>query len=86
MDCARETSYGFNTNMYQMLLWLPALIALSLSVEFLLGPLFYKIYQKNVTLEEGAAGTEAGAEVSLAQSSTSIIQKNTRFYNKILLV
>lgn len=65
---SNKNIYGFNTNMYQMLLWLPALIALSLSVEFLLGPLFYKIYQKNVTLEEGAAGTEAGAEVSLAQS------------------
>lgn len=65
---SNKNIYGFNTNMYQMLLWLPVLIALSLFVEFILGPLFYKIYQKDVTLEEGAAGTEAGADIPLAES------------------
>lgn len=74
---SNKNIYGFNTNMYQMLLWLPALIALTLFVEFVLGPLFYKIYQKDVTLEEGAAGAEAGAEVSIAESIADMEKLDT---------
>lgn len=35
---------------------------------FLLGPLFYRFYQKNATLEAGAPGTAAGEEVPVAES------------------
>ena len=48
--------YGFRTNMYQMMfLLIPLLIALSLLAEFVLGPVLYGFYQKDATLEEGAA-------------------------------
>lgn len=65
---SNKNIYGFNTNMYQMFLLIPILIALSLLAEFILGPILYGFYQKNTTLEKGAAGSEAGAEVQVAES------------------
>ena len=55
--------------MYQMMLLLiPLLIVLALLAEFVLGPVLYGFYQKDVTVEKGAAGSEAGAEVQVAES------------------
>ena len=46
--------------MYQMMLLLiPLLIVLALLAEFVLGPVLYGFYQKDVTVEKGAAGSEA---------------------------
>lgn len=65
---SNKNIYGFHTNMYQMLLLIPILIVLTLLAEFVLGPVLYRFYQKDATLEEGAAGSEAGAEVQVAES------------------
>lgn len=65
---SNKNIYGFRTNLYQMFLLIPAIMVLALLVEFGLGPLIYKVYQKNATLEEGEAGTEAGQEIPVAQS------------------
>lgn len=66
---SNKNIYGFRTNMYQMMLLLiPLLIVLALLAEFVLGPVLYGFYQKDTTLEEGAAGSEAGAEVQAAES------------------
>ena len=66
---SNKNIYGFRTNMYQMMLLLiPLLIVLALLAEFVLGPVLYGFYQKDVTVEKGAAGSEAGAEVQVAES------------------
>ena len=65
--------YGFRTNMYQMMfLLIPLLIALSLLAEFVLGPVLYGFYQKDATLEEGAAGTQAGADVQVHEMAGAL--------------
>ena len=70
--------YGFRTNMYQMMfLLIPLLIALSLLAEFVLGPVLYGFYQKDATLEEGAAGTQAGADVQVAESIADMERLDT---------
>ena len=57
---SNKNIYGFKDNVYQMFLLIPVIIVLALVVEFVGGPLFYKIYRKDVVLEENAAGSEAG--------------------------
>ncbi|MCI9336804.1 MAG: DUF1266 domain-containing protein [Lachnospiraceae bacterium] len=65
---SNKNIYGFKTNMFQMFLVIPVLIALALLAEFVLGPVLYRFYQQDVTVEKGAAGSEAGAEVQVAES------------------
>lgn len=65
---SNKNIYGFRTNFYQMFLLIPVMMVLVLLIEFGLGPLFYKIYQKRATLEEGEAGAEAGQEIPVAES------------------
>lgn len=65
---SNKNIYGFKDNLYQMFLLIPVIIILTLAVAFGLGPLLYKVYQKDVTLHEGAAGTEAGGEIPVAES------------------
>ncbi len=66
---SNKNIYGFRTGMYQMmLLMIPLLIVLSLLAEFVLGPVLYGFYQKDAALEEGAAGSQAGADVQVAES------------------
>lgn len=74
---SNKNIYGFHTNMYQMFLLIPVLIALALLAEFVLGPLLYGFYQKNATLEEGVAGSEAGDEVQIAESITDMERLGT---------
>ena len=64
--------------MYQMMLLLiPLLIVLALLAEFVLGPVLYGFYQKDVTVEKGAAGSEAGAEVQVAESMADMERLET---------
>ncbi len=65
---SNKNIYGFKDNVYQMFLLIPVIIVLALVVEFVGGPLFYKIYRKDVVLEENAAGSEAGGEIPVAES------------------
>ncbi len=65
---SNKNIYGFKTNVYQMFLLIPVIMLLALCVEFVLGPVLYRFYVKNTTLEEGAAGHEAGADVPVAES------------------
>lgn len=74
---SNKNIYGFNTNMYQMFLLIPILIALSLLAEFVLGPVLYGFYQKGAALEEGAAGSEAGTEVQVAESVADMERLDT---------
>lgn len=60
--------YGFKTKIYHIFLLIPIIWALTFLVEFGLGPILYKVYQKDATLEEGEAGTEAGREIPIAES------------------
>ena len=65
---SNKNIYGFKDNMYQTFLLIPLIMALTFLVEFCLGPLIYKAYQKDVTLEENAVGNEAGADIPVAAS------------------
>ena len=65
---SNKNIYGFKDNIYQMFLLVPVVIVLTLLAEFCLGPLLYKVYQKDVTLEEGQSGSEAGEEIPVAES------------------
>ena len=65
---SNKNIYGFKDNMYQAFLLIPLMMALTFFVEFCLGPLIYKAYQKDVTLEENAVGNEAGADIPVAAS------------------
>lgn len=65
---SNKNIYGFKDNIYQMFLLVPVIIALALLAEFCLGPLLYKGYQKDATLEKDAAGSEAGANIPVAES------------------
>lgn len=65
---SNKNIYGFQDNMYQTLLLAPLIIVLSLLAEFVISPLFYRVYQKNVTLKAGALGSPAGEEIPLADS------------------
>lgn len=60
--------YGFRTNIYHLFLLIPVIMVVALLLEFGLGPLFYKIYQKSAALEEGEVGNEAGKEIPVAES------------------
>ncbi len=74
---SNKNIYGFKDNMYQMFLLIPVVWILTLLVEFGLGPILYIGYQKNVTLEEGEAGTEAGPDVPVAKSVADMEQMET---------
>ena len=63
--------------MYQTFLLIPFMIMLTLLLEFGLGPFLYTFYQKDVTLEEGAPGTEAGPEIPVAQSISDMEDMET---------
>lgn len=65
---SNKNIYGFKTNMYQMFLLIPAMMVVVLVVEFALGPVLHKHYQKNATLKEGKPGNVAGEEVRVAGS------------------
>lgn len=65
---SNKNIYGFKDNIYQMFLLVPVIIALALLAEFCLGPLLYKGYQKDATLEKDAAGSEAGENIPVAES------------------
>ena len=65
---SNKNIYGFKDNMYQTFLLIPLMMALTFLVEFCLGPLIYKAYQKDATLEENAVGNEAGADIPEAAS------------------
>lgn len=65
---SNKNIYGFKDNMYQTFLLIPLIMALTFLVEFCLGPLIYKVYQKDVNLEENAVGNEAGADIPVAAS------------------
>lgn len=65
---SNKNIYGFKDNMYQTFLLIPLMMALTFFVEFCLGPFIYKVYQKDVTLEENAVGNEAGADIPVAAS------------------
>lgn len=60
--------YGFKTNIYRTFLLIPLMMILTLIVEFVLGPMIYKVYQKNVSLEEGEVGNKAGPDIPIAES------------------
>ena len=60
--------YGFRTGMYRMFLLLPVYLALVLGIEFGLGSLLYRGYEKTAVLEEGETGNVAGEEIPVAQS------------------
>lgn len=74
---SNKNIYGFQTNMYQTFLLIPFMIMLTLLLEFGLGPFLYTFYQKDVTLEEGAPGTEAGPEIPVAQSISDMEDMET---------
>lgn len=69
--------YGFKTNIYHTFLLIPMIWGLVLLIEFGLGPILYKVYQKNATLEEGEAGSQAGAEIPVAKSIGDMEQMGT---------
>lgn len=74
---SNKNIYGFKTNMYQMFLLIPVIWVLTLLVEFGLGPVLYRVYQKDVTLETGAAGSEAGNDISVAESIADMEKYDT---------
>ena len=49
-----------------MFLLIPIIWILALLVEFVLGPVLYGVYEKDATLQEGMAGSEAGGELVAA--------------------
>ena len=69
--------YGFKTNMYQTFLWIPVMMILALIVEFVLGPVMYKVYQKNAALDEGEVGNKAVADMPIAESIADMEQMGT---------
>lgn len=71
---SNKNIYGFKTNMYQMFLLLPVMMGLAFLVEFGLGPLLYRSYQKDATLAEGEAGNVADEELPVAQSIADMEQ------------
>ncbi len=74
---SNKNIYGFKTNIYQMFLLIPVIWILTFLIEFGLGPILYKGYQKDVTPEEGAAGTEAGSDIPVAGSIADMEQMGT---------
>ena len=74
---SNKNIYGFKTNIYQMFLLIPVIWILTFQIEFGLGPILYKGYQKDVTPEEGAAGTEAGSDIPVAGSIADMEQMGT---------
>ncbi len=74
---SNKNIYGFKTNMYQMFLWIPVMIAFVLALEFAVGPLLYKIYQRNVALGECEAGNKAGADIFVAESIADMERMGT---------
>ena len=65
---SNKNIYGFKTNLYQMFLLIPVIWILTLLIEFGIGPVLYKFYQRDAALEEEAAGSEAGSGVPTAKS------------------
>lgn len=65
---SNKNIYGFKINLLQTCLLLPVMMALTLLVEFGLGPILYKFYQKDATLEENAIGNETGQDIPIASS------------------
>lgn len=65
---SNKNIYGFKTNIYQMFLLIPVIWILTLLIEFGIGPILYKFYQRDATLEAGVAGSEAGAGIPTAES------------------
>lgn len=65
---SNKNIYGFKINLLQTCLLLPVMMALTLLVEFGLGPILYRFYQKDATLEENAIGNEAGQDIPIASS------------------
>ena len=65
---SNKNIYGFKDNLYQMFLLIPIIWILALLAEFVLGPLLYGVYEKDATLQEGMAGSEAGGEIPVAES------------------
>ena len=49
---SNKNIYGFKTNIYQMFLLIPVIWILTFLIEFGLGPILYKGYQKDVTPED----------------------------------
>ncbi len=74
---SNKNIYGFKTNIYQMFLLIPVIWILTFLIEFGLGPILYKGYQKDVTPEEGTAGTEAGSDIPVAGSIADMEQMGT---------
>ena len=74
---SNKNIYGFKTNMYQIFLLIPIMMVLTLFVEFGLGPILYKVYQKNATLEDGETGNTAGTDIPIAESIKDMEQMDT---------
>lgn len=74
---SNKNIYGFKTNLYQMFLLIPIIWILTFFMEFILGPVLYKGYQKDVVLEAGEAGAEAGSDIPVAQSVADMEKYDT---------